>query len=185
MPNDNELFSLLIDDPEKGLKKIMHSYMGFVYTIVHGKLSGVCSKQDIDECVSDVFYKIYKTRALIDSEMGSLKSYIAVLSKRTAIDFYRKLQKHAADISLDSFEHDFIPSGTDVEESVIDNEIADTLIQEINNLGEPDNQIMIRKYYYGESSKTISKALGLNENTVKQKASRALGKLRQVLGGVL
>ena len=185
MLGEKEIYLLLIQNPEKGLEKIMDKYMGFVYTIVYGKLSLVCNRQDIEECVSDIFHEAYRTRNLIDFEKGSLKSYLAVLSKRTAIDVFRKLRNNADDVSLDEFDHDWIASDTDIEKSVIDNEKSDFLIQEIKALGEPDSQIMIRKYYFGQSSKIISKALGIKENTINKKVSRALAKLKQVLGGVL
>ena len=161
----------------------MDKYMGFVYTIVYGKLSGVCGKQDIEECVSDIFYEVYKTRSSIDLEKGSLKSYLAVLSKRTAIDFFRKLRN--TDLSLDESAHDWLASDTDIERNVIANETSDLLIREIKALGEPDSQIMISKYYFGQGAKIISKALGLRENTVNKRASRALCKLKQALGGAV
>jgi len=183
--DEKEMFLLLIQNPEKGLEKIMNQYMGFVYTIVCGKLSGMCSKQDIEECVSDIFYEVYRTRNLIDLEKGSLKSYLAVLSKRTAIDVFRKQRNSSNDVSFDEFDHDWIAADSDVEISVIDSETSDLLIQEIKALGEPDSQIMIRKYYFGQSSKIISKALGIKENTINKKASRALAKLKKVLGGIL
>lgn len=185
MLDEKETHSLLLQNPEKGLEKIMSRYMAFVYTIVYGKLSGVCNKQDIEECVSDIFYEVYRTRNLIDLEKGSLKSYLAVLSKRTAIDVFRKQHKNAGNISLDEFENDWIASDNDMEKSLIDSETGDILINEIKALGKPDSQIMIRKYYYGQSSKIISKALGMKENTVNKRVSRALAKLNQTLGGIL
>jgi RNA polymerase sigma-70 factor (ECF subfamily) len=183
--NEKELYSQLMRDPEKGLGKIMDTYMGFVGAIAHGKLSGVCGKQDIEECVSDIFYEVYRTRNSIDLEKGSLKSYIAVLAKRKAIDAYRKLSRETGEVSIDAFEHDWIASGDDVEQSVIDGETSGHLVKEIKALGEPDSSIMIRKYYFGQSAKIISKALGLKENTVNKRASRALGKLKEALGGAL
>ena len=189
MLGEKEMCLLLIQNlekgPEKGLEKIMNQYMGFVYTIVYGKLSSICNKQDIEECVSDIFYEVYRTRNLIDLEKGSLKSYLAVLSKRTAIDVFRKQQNNANDVSLDEFEHDWIAADTNVEKSAIESETRNLLIREIKALGEPDSQIMIRKYYFGQSSKIVSKALGIKENTINKKVSRALAKLKQVLGGVL
>lgn len=177
--------SLLIQHPEKGIEKIMDQYIAFVHTIVYGKLSSVCSKQDIEECVSGIFYEVYLTRNLIDLEKGSLKSYLAVLSKRTAIDVFRKLRSNVDSVFIDEFEHDWIASDADIEKVVIDNETSDLLIQGIKALGEPDSQIMIRKYYFGQSSKIISGALGIRENTVNKKVSRALVKLKVALGGVL
>jgi RNA polymerase sigma-70 factor (ECF subfamily) len=98
---------------------------------------------------------------------------------------FRKLRKNADGVSIDEFEHDWIASNTDVEKDVIDSETNDLLIQEIKALGEPDCQIMIRKYYFGQSSRNISKILGMKENTVNKKVSRALVKLKEALGGVL
>jgi RNA polymerase sigma-70 factor (ECF subfamily) len=183
MLDEKELLSLLFQNPEKGLGKMIDKYMGFVYTIVYGKLSNICNKQDIEECVSDIFYEAYKTRNLIDLEKGSLKSYLAVLSKRTAIDAFRKLSKNTDSISLNEIEHDWIASDTDIEKDVLESETSELLIKEIKALGEPDSQIVIRKYYFGQSSKTISKALGIKENTINKKISRALIKLKKALGG--
>lgn len=179
------MYSLLIQNPENGLEMIMDRYMAFVYTIVHGKLSGVCGKQDIEEAVSDIFYEMYRTRNIIDLGKGSLKSYLAVVSKRTAIDIYRKRRSKDGIISIDEFEHDWIASETDIEKDVIDSETSDLLIKEIMALGEPDSQIMIRKYYFGQTSKVIAKVLRIKENTINKKVSRALVKLQQALGGVL
>ena len=183
--SEKEMWSLLMQNPEKGLEKIMNQYMAYVYTIVYGKLYSLCSKQDIEECVSDIFYEVDRTRNVINLEKGSLKSYLAVLSKRTAIDVFRKLRKNVNDISIDEFEHDWIASDINVEKSILDNETTDLLIQEIKDLGEPDSQIIIRKYYFGQCSRMISKTLGIKENTVNKKNSRALVKLESTLGGVL
>ena len=185
MLSDKEIYSLLTTEPEKGTAKIMKQYMAFVYTIVYGKLSGITSRQEIEECVSDIFYEVYRTRNSIDLEKGSLKAYLAVLSKRRAVDLFRKLSKKAGEISTNDFDHEWLTSGDDVEKSVIDGEISELLLSEIKALGEPDSQIIIRKYYLGQSTKIISKALGLKPNTVDKKVSRALVKLKQALGGAI
>jgi RNA polymerase sigma-70 factor (ECF subfamily) len=186
MTREQELHELLNRDPEQGLSQIMDVFTTFVWTIAHGKLSGSCSRHDIEECVSDVFYEVYKTRSTIDLEKGSLKSYIAVVAKRKAVDTYRRLCRHSATVSLeDSGE---LISSDNAEQSIIDSETRAELIREVKSLGEPDSQIIICKYYLGQSTKIIAKALGLKPNTVDKKASRALLKLRenlQSLGGAL
>ena len=52
-------------------------------------------------------------------------------------------------------------------------------------LSEPDKEIFIRKYYLGQSTKIISKILGIKENTIDKKVSRGLLKLKNILKGVL
>jgi RNA polymerase sigma-70 factor (ECF subfamily) len=185
MYTDSELLSLLVQDPGNGLKEIMSNYRAFVCTIVHGKLALSCNRHDMEECVSDIFYEVYKNRSLIDLERGSLKSYIAVLAKRNAIDTFNKSQKHSKNVYIDGMEHDWLTTGDNAEQNAIDNELQETLTKQIKLLGEPDSQIMIRKYYFGQSTKTISKALGIKVNTVDKKVSRALGKLKKALGGAL
>jgi RNA polymerase sigma-70 factor (ECF subfamily) len=183
--DDKKIYSLLIENPEKGVEKLMDKYMGFVYTIINGKLAVICNKQDIEECVSDVFYEAFRTRNRIALERGSLKSYLAVLSKRTAIDVFRKLRNRSDIVSLDESTHDWIADEADIEKDTIQGETSDLIINEIKGLGEPDSQILIRKFYFGQSAKLISKALGMRENTVNKRVSRALEKLKGSLGGVL
>jgi len=163
----------------------MDEYMAFVYTIVYGKLASVCSKQDIEECVSDIFYELYRTQASVDPEKGSLKAYIAVLSKRKAIDAFRKFCRKPKSISVDEFDHELTASDESVEESVLNGETSALLVREIKALGEPDSQIIIRKYYLGQSTKIIAKALGFKPNTVDKRVSRALIKLKHALGGAI
>jgi len=161
------------------IEKIMDTYMAFVYTIVNEKLSQF-SRQDVEECVSDVFYEVYRTRNSIDLQRGSLKSYIAVLSKRKAIDTFRKLCKHSGNVSINEHELELI-----CDDNSPDYETRETLIKEVKALGEPDSQIIIGKYYLGQSAKSLAKALGLKPNTVNKRASRALLKLKEALGGAI
>jgi RNA polymerase sigma-70 factor (ECF subfamily) len=155
--------------------------MAFVYAVVNGKLS-TFSRQDVEECVSDIFYEIYRTRDRIDLERGSLKSYIAVVANRRAINTFKKLCGKNIHISLEDYEHEWLSDDSDMESNLIKSETRETLLKEIEALGEPDNQIMIRKYYWGYTSKTISEELGMKEVTVKKRAERALIKLRKALG---
>ena len=163
----------------------MDQYMAFVYTIIYGKLYNVCDKQDIEECVSDAFFKLYQSREQIDLEKGSLKSYLAVLAKRTAIDRYRKIYSKGESISIDEYETELVDDRTDIENEIILNQTRELLLKETKSLGEPDSQIILYKYFFGHSAKAISKILNVKENTVNKKISRALEKLKKALGGVL
>ncbi len=50
----------------------MNTYIGLVYTIVYSKLSGICQKEDIEECASDIFIKIdSKTMNLLKNLLKS------------------------------------------------------------------------------------------------------------------
>ena len=73
-------------------------------------------------------------------------------------------------------------------ECVVESEagtIADreTLLWALKELGEPDTQIFLRKYYLGQSTKEIAASLDIKENTIDKKVQRGLAKLRRLLEG--
>lgn len=182
---DAELIMLLLNDPEKGISRMIDNYAGLIYTIVLSKLSYVGTKEDIEECVSDIFYEVYNRACEIDLQKGSIKSYLSVVAKRRAIDCYRKLVKHTGNTTyLDAIEYDKMKDDkTHIENHILDKETKDLLVREIKNLGEPDSEIIIRKYFLGQSTKCIASDLKMKINTVDKKASRALDKLKRLLGG--
>lgn len=186
MLSDEKLLALLRRSPEKGLDKLMNIYTGLVYTIVFNKLQNVGTREDTEECVSDVFYAFYQKVNEIDLAKGSIKAYLAVMAKRKAIDLFRKFSKpDRQTLSLDGDELPE-PSGPEagIEEKLIKEETKRLLIQEINALGEPDSEIFILKYFLGCSTRTIAEKFALKENTVDKKISRGLSKLKKGLGGV-
>lgn len=184
MITDKDLLLLLQHNPDRGLGKLINIYSGLVYTIVYSKLAG-SSTQDIEECVSDIIFELYKNRNAIDLQRGSIKAYLSVIAKRKAIDKFRKTSSIVQSISIDDDKQSDLPASNNLEAELINKEARNLLIQEINALGQPDSEIFIRKYYLGQSTKSIAKSLHLRENTVDKRVSRGLIKLRQSLGGVL
>jgi RNA polymerase sigma-70 factor (ECF subfamily) len=163
---------------------MMDNYMALIYTIVFNKLSGLYSREDIEECVSDVFFEVFHYKNRIDLEKGSIKAFLAIVAKRKAIDMYRK-NKNNNHISIDDVAQDLCSTVDDVAHSVLLKESNSMLINAIKSLGEPDSEIIIRKYYLHQSSKDISNDLGLKVNTIDKKVSRCMEKLRKVLGGII
>ncbi|OPJ60429.1 sigma-70 family RNA polymerase sigma factor [Clostridium chromiireducens] len=184
MISDIELLKLLHDKPEEGLKVMMDSYMALIYTIIFNKLSGTYSKEDIEECVSDVFFQVFHYKNRIDLEKGSIKAFLAVVAKRKAIDMYRK-NKNNNHIPIEDLPEDLYSMVDDVANSLLLKESKSVLINAIKSLGEPDSEIVIRKYYLYQSSKDISSDLGIKVNTIDKKVSRCIQKLKNVLGGIL
>ncbi|MCL2322162.1 MAG: sigma-70 family RNA polymerase sigma factor [Oscillospiraceae bacterium] len=175
MIQDVDLLKMLNDKPEKGLEMLMNNYIGLVYTIVVNSSYNFASKEDIEECVSDVIFDVYKNKLNLDLEKGSIKSYISVIAKRRAVDLLRKINKHN-NIPLDD--------SIELQGETVNDEVKSDLISGIKELGEPDSEIIIRKYYFGQSTKEISKILKIKENTIDKKVSRGFDKLKKILGGV-
>jgi len=182
--SDIELLKLLHNEPEVGLKTMMDSYMALIYTIVSNKLYGMYSKEDIEECVSDVFFEVFNHKSRIDLQKGSIKAFLAIIAKRKAVDIYRK-NKINNEIPIDYVSMHLHTIVDDVSNSILLKESNSVLINAIKSLGEPDSEIIIRKYYLHQSSKDISKNLDLKVNTIDKKTSRCMQKLKKILGGIL
>ena len=88
--DDRELLQVLQKNPENGMRLVMKEYTGLCYYIVKQKLADF-SAEEIEECVSDVFLAFYHQYTAIDLERGSIKGFLAVLSRRKAVDRWRKL----------------------------------------------------------------------------------------------
>ncbi|WP_252227005.1 sigma-70 family RNA polymerase sigma factor [Clostridium sp. ZBS2] len=163
----------------------MDCYTPLIYTIVSNKILGIYSKEDIEECVSDVFMEIFNNRNRIDLNKGSIKGFLATIAKRKAIDMYRRKD---ANKSLFSISMDNVCCSShrdDVINLVSKKEEYSKLIDTIKALGEPDSEIIIRKYYLNQSSKEISKDINLKVNAIDKKVSRCIKKLKKMLGGIL
>ena len=131
-------------------------------------------QEDIEECVSDVFLEAYRYRNKIDLEKGGFRAFLAVVARRRAADRYDAALKK-----------DTLPleEGIKKEEKGLSFEEKEMLLAAIRALGDPDEKILIWKFYYGYPTKKIADFLGLKENTVDQKVKRGLEKLRKTLEG--
>ena len=163
--DERSLLTLLQKRPNEGMKELMRQYMGYCYYIVRNKLAEF-PQEDIEECVSDVFVDAYRYRERIDLEKGGFRIFLATLARRRAADCYRKKAEN-------------LPLHEEMQENPkeVSFEDREVLLQAIRSLGEPDEKILIWKFYYGYPTKTIASALGLKEYTVDQKVRRGLEKL--------
>lgn len=56
---DNELLGLLKNSPQEGLAAVVKQYSAYVYKIAYTRLGRVCSREDIEEAVSDIFMRFF------------------------------------------------------------------------------------------------------------------------------
>lgn len=182
---DSGLLKLINENPEKGMSALMEQFTPLVYTVVKNKISSVCSDEDIEETVSDVFIAFYNQRSSVDLSKGSLSAYLMTIAKRRAVDKFRSCCK-PYEVSIDDDDCFIeIPDSFNLETNAERNLLYKRLIEEIKALGEPDSTIIFRKYYLGESSVKIADYTGLTADNVRKRLSRALKKVELKLKGEL
>lgn len=181
---DSDILKKLHSDPNIGMSLLMNCYAGLVYSVVKGKLSDPhFSSADIEECVADVFSEFYRDLNRYDPSLGSIKAWLCTMAKHNALDLVKKRANEFCHISTDDDES-FLQFADDfsVEEHYIDKEFRHALMQAIVSLGEPDHEIIVRKFYLEESTKSIAKRLNMTVSAIDTRAHRALKKLREKLG---
>ena len=121
----SEFCSLMKISPDDGQKAVFTEYYNYVYTIVYNKLRSCASKEDMEECVSDVFADLFME---LDSDfqyIGELSAYINTIAKNKAVDMYRNInaKKNTQSKSSDA-EINAISDDTDVAERTENREIS-------------------------------------------------------------
>lgn len=183
MPDD-VLYQLLKTDPEAGMKALIDQYAPIVYAVVHGKLfTPPFDGSDLEHCVADTFSEFYMELDKFDPERGSIKALLCTMARHNALDLLRKHQAAPSGPSLDDEIYREITDDFSLECDFEDRETRRILIESIRELGHPDRDILVRKFYLGQSSKKIAHALNLTVSNVDTRTHRAIQTLRDRLGG--
>jgi len=182
MTDDHELLCVLKQNPENGVRQLMGQYAGLVYSVISGRAGSVATVQDLEECVSDVIFEVFQNRDRIDLNKGSLKAFIAVVARKRAINLFNKKMKEIDRASPTEYIGG-AENAAYYEDDIIKKEEHQFLIDSVKSLGEPDSSIVFRKYYFGQKSKEIAADLGMTTGAVDTRLSRAVNKLRDLMGG--
>lgn len=181
--NDTELLHLLRDNPEQGCRHLIEQYSGIVLAVVRRKLGGVCTREDMEELSSDILFSVWQMRDRIAEEKGTLRGLVVTVAGRRCIDWYRAQTNKPERHSLDTAERVIPNVALTPEEAAVTAEQKQTMMEAINTLNETDREILIRKYYCGETAAEIAERLSMRTGTVEMRISRAKQKLRTMIGG--
>lgn len=174
---DDEILALLRENPEKGLKLLTKQYGGLVYAVVRRNLGGA-AEADTETCAADVFAEFYLELGKYDPSKGSLKAWLCTIARHNAVDAARRIQKIGETLPLDE---EIISEASSVEGELEESELRRAVLAEVKSLPEPDREILLRKFYLGESSKEIARRLKMSVSNVDTRTSRAIERLRKKL----
>lgn len=181
---DEVVLDLIRKDPDDGMRELISRYSGLVYSIIRSKLRQAGLPQaDVDACASDTFSEFYIHLDRYDPSRCSVKTWLCVIAKNVSCDAYRKALKERPGLSADIGENLDVPDDFSLEGEFISKQERQSLIEAVNRLSEPDRQIIVRKYYLGQSSKQIAEKLGLTVSNVDTRTHRAVKKLKTLFGG--
>lgn len=178
-----EYSALYRKSPDKAYRQLFEEYCGYVYAVVYNKLRSTASREDIEECVSDVFTDIYFNYNTESVYKGDMHGYVSTVAKRKAVDMYRRITARSAHYTeTDDDSISMIHSDYDIEHDFDRVDSQRQLINAVKSLGEPDSTILIQKFYYDRTSSEIAELLSMKSASVRMRCTRALKKLGEILG---
>lgn len=163
-------------------RKIFDEYCNYVYIIVMNKIKEYGTKEDAEECVSDVFAEVFRHMDKIIDFEGDLKGYIGTVAKRRAIDKYRRLSDvYGREQPIDDEIAQQTASDEDIEESYDTASRNAYILDIVKSLGEPDTTIIINQFYYNMKVAEIAKSISMTTAAVQKRSKRARERLRAML----
>ncbi|WP_242839957.1 RNA polymerase sigma factor [Ruminococcus flavefaciens] len=160
---------------------MFEAYCGYVYTIVFNRLRSVAAREDIEECVCDVFADVYCYYDPGKNVSGGMSGFIGTIARRKAAALYKSIISGAETVSIDDESAQQLSSEQDVERETAANEQCRIILGKIAGLSEPDSTIIIQKYYYGRSAAEIAGMVKLTPENIRVRSGRAVKKLKEML----
>lgn len=172
----------LVDEIKKRNKTayefLVQNYTKPIYYLAHSILRTGCAKEDIEECVADVFLDAWIKIDEFDAAKGSLKTWLFVLTKYKALAYRRKFAKQSAVVDIADYP---IPGATDIERQLIEREQQEKIIATIDAFNPTDRALFIRRYFLGEKISDLMDALGLSRSAVDNRLLRGRKIIKEVL----
>jgi RNA polymerase sigma factor (sigma-70 family) len=139
------------------------------------------NQDDALEIMNDGFLKVFKEmhnyKPAYADVMGSFKGWVRKIMVYTAIDHFRKSQKHKVVKELDNVVFQ-IPS---ISETALDKISYEEIIRSIQELS-PGYRTVLNLYIIeGLTHDEISKRLGISEGTSKSNLAKARKQLQKIL----
>lgn len=157
-----------------GLRLLRERYGGLIGYVVRGVLR---DSRDVEECVSDIYMKIYENIASYNPNRAPFSAWLTAVARNAAVDILRKSGAEEEEFS------DSAASSPSPEDELLRRERKKALAAALSELYAAERQLIYRKYYYLQSTAQIAAEMGLTERAVEGRLYRIRAKLKQMLGG--
>lgn len=173
---DAELFQALRAGQTDALAILYDRHAGLVHGLA---LKVLGNTQEAEDLTQDIFLTLVRGCSY-DPKRGSLRTFLAVLTRSRSIDRLRSRQSRLA--FLHRWRGDRREDASDSPlEFVFQNEQSQAVQTALAQLSESQQQILKLAYYEGLSQSEIAKRLDIPLGTVKARSRRGLLQLRQTL----
>jgi len=177
--DDQEILDLYWQRSERAVEETELKYGGYCGTIALNILS---VREDAEECVSDTW--MHAWQAIPPERPSFFKAWLGKVTKNLALSRWRMAHRQKRFAGFEAvFEEleECLPGGEPAEDLAEAAELSEILSEWLRNLKEEDRYLFIRRYWYGDAVKDLSKHTGYSVNRISLRLSRLREKLRNHL----
>ena len=175
--NDERVITEIENRREYAINEVITKYSKLLWSIAGAVLNNIGSPQDVEECVADTFIYLWEHPEKYNSQRGKLKTWLSIIVRTQAVNRCREIARRNT-VYLEST--GFIEQ-LGIADSFVESETRRALLAAVNALGEPEREILIRRYYYDQKPKEIALALDMSVKQVDNRLYQTKLKLREAL----
>lgn len=150
------------------INELYAQYHDKVLRFLNGKVNNLTLAEDL---CSDVFMKVYEKKDTFDPAKASASTWIFTITRNRLTDYYRTRR-------VFSEVPETLDDGSSLEDDVCNQETMDALASALEKLDERARDIIILRYYSGNTLKEIAEKMGISYAYVKVLHNKALSSLK-------
>lgn len=177
---DQDIVKLLEERDEKAIELMAQRYEKLIRYIAVTVLQH--RETAVEECINDVYLKVWNSGSSYDYEKASFKTYLKAITRNAALNHLRKMKRLEELEGLDesdTLQSEYIDHSQNLEQKMIFQEEVQALNIILHNLKKKDRELVLRRFYYLQSTRQIAAAMEMSENAVDSKLSRLRKKIKK------
>lgn len=156
---------------------MISKYTKTIYCLAYNILHQSLAREDIEECVSDVFLDAWLKIDEFDREKGNFRTWLLILTKYKALT-YKRRKKVRNIASIENFE---IKDIYNLEKQFFLRQDQEKVIQIINSFNKIDKEIFFRRYFFGEKISDLANTFNLSRSAIDNRLLRGRKMIKEVL----
>ena len=176
---DTAIIQLFFQRAEQAIVEVQQKYGSFCRTVAMNLLQ---QKEDVEECVNDTWQAAWQRIPPENPRM--LGAFLGRITRNLAISRFRKntaqMRSEGLTVLLSELEH-CVPSGQSTEEAVDSILLGEYISKWLESLSADDRALFLRRYWFGESLRELSREVGTGEGHLAQKLYRLRLQLKKEL----
>ncbi len=143
-------------------------YTKTIYCLAYNILSESHSKEDIEECVADVFLDAWIKIAEFNEEQANFRTWLLILTKYKALT-YRRKKRLSNIVDIADVE---VTDDINLEKQVILRQDQEQVMEIINSFQKTDREIFVRRFFLGEKINDLARVFNLSRAAIDNRLLR-------------